>query len=163
MQLKDKNFKPASRFTITRSRYRFDASMMMLRRHFNNHPGLRRQLFFDASPQKGVEIFACREIVHTGDPREAQNRRLPLTTLGVGHFSAIDKAMALLHSLALEAGFDVISLRHACWSVRCMLPDAGAEHLVIDCPDIIEIFLAGAVPPSGMSDSHGTHLFPFAF
>ena len=61
MQLKDKNFKSASRFTITRSRYRSDAGMMMLRRHYNNHPGLRRQLFFDASPQKGVEIFMHAE------------------------------------------------------------------------------------------------------
>ena len=61
MQLKDKNFKSASRFTITRRRNRIEAAVMMLRRHYNNHPGLRRQLFFDASPLKGVEIFMHAE------------------------------------------------------------------------------------------------------
>ena len=163
MQLKDKQIKPAGRVTLTRSRYRFDAAVMMLRRHYNNHPGLRRQLLFDASPQKGVEIFACTEIVHTGNPNDAQNRRLPLTTLGVGHFSAIDKAMALLHSLGLEAGFNHTYLRHACCAVRCMLPDAGADHLITEFPDITNIFLAGALPPSDLSDLHGTHVLPFPF
>ena len=92
----------------------------------------------------------------------AQNRILPLTTLGVGHYAAIDKAMALRHAIALETGFDRNGLARHCDSVRVTLPDSGTEHLINDVPDIIDIFLAGQCNPGEVNKLGGTILFKYS-
>jgi hypothetical protein len=81
-----------SRFVLARARVQLDAVMMLARREANARAGIFRQLMFDASPRKGIELFACREIVTVrGDVRGSQTRTLPSTSLEVGHFSLEDK------------------------------------------------------------------------
>ena len=135
---------------------------MLLRREYNADPLVRRQLFFDASPQGGTEIFAVRGFVHRSRSEEGRNRILPIVTLGVGHFSAIDKAMCLLSSAAPEVGFSEKALVAWGESVRCTLPDAGTERLLNDCPNIIKSFLGGTVPDDKGAYA-GTHVFPYSF
>lgn len=148
-QIKEDGFEAPSRFSITRFRIRFDITCMLLRRSFNNEarpPGsmILRQLLFDASPVKGTELFAIREVVSfRGQQVLSRKRTLPLVTLAVGHYSGLDKAMALLHSIALECGFTYHAIRFFCDRVLICLPDSGTEHLLIDYPDLIPAFLAG--------------------
>ena len=86
---------------------------MLLRQALNKEGGWMRQLWYDASPQKGIELFAVREFVHkNGDMAAAMFRTLPLCTLGVGRFTAADKAVAVLHSIAMESGFRKIYINH---------------------------------------------------
>ena len=74
-----------------------DCAAMLVRREEDRQKGIHRQLMFDSSPRKGVGLFAVRELVTVrGDVANTINRKLPITSLGVGRFSAEDKAIALL-------------------------------------------------------------------
>eukprot|EP00959_Pyramimonas_sp_CCMP1952_P339238 7104879-Pyramimonas_sp.AAC.1 len=80
--------------------------MMLLGQALNAAGDWRRQLWRDASPQKGIELFSVREFAHQrADVTRAQFRTLPVCTPGVGHFTASDKAVAVLHCIGLESGF----------------------------------------------------------
>ena len=156
-------WKPPSRSVLYEARSRFDMSCCVMRRIFNAGPGITRQLMFDASPQKGIEIFAVKELViKDNDIRTAVKRSFVITSLGVGHFGTVDKAMRLLHSVAMENGFDKRSLQKFCSEVRVTLPDSGAEHIINDAPNIIDCFLRGDVSPLDLEGLKGTFLFPLS-
>ena len=136
---------------------------MMIRRGFNRRPGLHRQLMYDPSPRKGVEIFACREpVTQKGNLRACVNRKLPMTSLGVGHFSLADKIMALLHSLLLEVYPSREDIDYHMRTVRIVLPDSGGERLIVDGPDLTEVARTGRREQADIDACRGTYLFPLA-
>ena len=93
-------FKAPSCFASVRSRLRLDITMMVCRRRNNMDKGWRRQLFFDSSPQKGVELFAVRQFAHlNADVAGGANRIVFLTTLGIGNlFQKIKRSASLTAS-----------------------------------------------------------------
>ena len=98
------SFGSPSRFVLPKVRFTLDCACILMR-HCENTGLLHKQLFFDASPQHGVELFCVREFTYpVGCPEEGKNPIMPVTTLGQGKFKAIDKAMSLLHSITLEVG-----------------------------------------------------------
>ena len=113
---------------------------MLQRQEVNKDPAIRRQLFYDASQQHYLELFVVREFVHTGTAAGGLNRILPLTSLGVGHFTSVDKALALLHSISLESGRHRPSMQRYVDSARVQAIDGGAESWINDVPDLIDIF-----------------------
>ena len=160
--LETSGFKAPSKQSMDRARSRLDCVSMVMRRSVNEIPTLRRQLMFDASPQKGIELFGVREYVVNGSNwAEARNRICPLVTLGVGKFKAHDKAMALLHSIALESGHTENALRRWVDGVRISLPDGGTEHHCNDAPDIIKAFLKGGLTDEELGELEGTFLFKY--
>ena len=160
--LRKRRFKEPSRQTLSDGRVRFDSACMLLRMQYNAQPNLRRQLFFDASRQPDVEVFAVKEIVHCGDGK-GECRTLPLTSLGVGHYSVEDKAMTLLHSIACESGRCKKMIKHVMDTVRCTMPDGGAESTINDVPDITDMFLRGNIDAAELGELRGTWLFPKSF
>ena len=127
LKFKAKRFQTPSRWTLKKTRMRLDCACMLQRQEVNKDPAIRRQLFYDASQQHYLELFVVREFVHTGTAAGGLNRILPLTSLGVGHFTAIDKALALLHSISLESGRRRPSMQRHVDSVRVQAIDGGAE------------------------------------
>ena len=114
---------------------------MLQRQEVNKDPAIRRQLFYDASQQHYLELFVVREFVHTGTAAGGLNRILPLTSMGVGHFTAIDKALALLHSISLETGRRRIPVQQHADSFRAQPIYGGAGSWIYDVPDVIDILL----------------------
>ena len=106
-------------------------------------------------------MFGCREfMVPDGDTALAVNRILPLVSLGLGHFSAVDKSMAFLHAISLEQGLSKRLIQDYCDQVRIQLPDSGAEHIITDVVDVIDCFLDGDLSPARLAKLSGTYLFP---
>jgi predicted short-subunit dehydrogenase-like oxidoreductase (DUF2520 family) len=162
-ELRLTGLKSPSRFVLARARVQLDAVLMLARREANARAGVHRQLMFDASPRKGIELFACREIVTVrGDVRGSPTRTLPSTSLGVGHFSLEDEALALAHSLLLETGFSYVKARHVCNSVRVALLDSGVERLGNDVLDVIQLALDGNCRPERLAALSGTYMFPLS-
>ena len=77
-------------------------------------------------------------------------------------YSAADKAMALLHSIALEAGRTEKALRSWVDSVRVALPDGGAEHICVDAPDVVPYFLSQPAPDAAVEIEIDSYLFKYA-
>lgn len=78
-ELEADGFRVPQRNLLQRSRIRFDVVAMLARRHYNQTvPNISRQLMFDASPIKGVEIFSFRErVIVNGDVESSVTRRMP--------------------------------------------------------------------------------------
>ena len=99
-----------SRQTLQRARPRLDVSAMLVNRwHFAQDTRFFfRYIAYDASPQKGTELFASVErlIFVDGEWRHpvVQERRLPLVTLGHGRFSLPDTLQAHVHPTWLDYG-----------------------------------------------------------
>ena len=161
----DKNrCKVPNRFALSRARLRLDAVAMLMRRVANREDGWRRQLFYDASPQKNIELFAIREWCHQhGDVKGGTYRRLPLTTLGLGHFHQEDKALCVIHSTAMETGLETGSIRHFNYSVRVNSPDSGHERAAVDFLDFVLEYLAGPDGEPLEEEADRTFLYPYAF
>ena len=56
-QINNSEFKAPSGWMLERGRCRFDVACMLCRRDTNRVVSMRRQLLFDASPQKGIEYL----------------------------------------------------------------------------------------------------------
>ena len=118
---------------------------------------------FDSSPVAGVELFAVREFVYADRAvGSGRDRCLPLGTLGLGHFGGVDKAAALLHSISLEVGIQKEGMQQFLDSVRITLPDSGAEHLINDVVDMLDICLAGEVAEASIEGLRGSYLFKYS-
>ena len=107
---------------------------------------LSRQLMFDASPVKGVEIFSFRErVIVRGQIEASKSRKMALVTVAVGHFVVEDKCMALRHDIFLEGGPTASDMRQWSSVVRVTLPDSGTERLLNDAPDVYDEYLVGTL------------------
>lgn len=109
------------------ARARLDITMMLCRRQHNavlvGQAFVVRAIRFDASPQKGIELFASREDVWSGLDFVSVDRHLPFSVLGCGFLSAFDKAMTFLWQVFLEVGADVYAIRAY---LRQVLPESHA-------------------------------------
>ena len=99
-----------------------------------------RYLAYDASPQRGIELFATVERVVTvdacGNTVLVRERRLPLVTLGHGRASLSDKIQAHVYQTWLEYGSRLKHLRRANVVVRQCLSDMGTELGLVDAADV---------------------------
>ena len=102
-----------SRAAMQRARIRLDAGAMLCHRWlWSRVRGVAfRYLAYDASPQRGVEVFATVERAvtllsndNTGPVFAVCQRRLPLVTLGQGRTTLGDKLLAHVHQTMLEHG-----------------------------------------------------------
>ena len=99
-----------------------------------------RYIAYDASPQRGVEIFADVErIIYVdafGANAAVRDRRLPLATLGHGRCSLLDKVQAHIHQTWLDYGPTMRSLTRANRAARQCLADQGTEFGIADVADV---------------------------
>lgn len=104
----------------------------------------------DASPQGGLELF-CGIVVTiiNGDPASRHVATLPITTLGYGRTSGVDKAMGLLWALWLKYGPDVRAMEFLLANVRGFLCDFGVEHIIGDMRDIFPAFMSWVTATKG--------------
>ena len=148
------------------------ASMLARRAWYKKHGPTFRYLAFDASPQKGHEIFVTVERVVLRDdvaafgaspPRPAvQERLLPVVVLGSGRMSLADKAQAHVHQVWLDYGPSVDSVRLANADVRQCLSDMGTEFGISEVRDLVpECVGQHSHHQSGELVDRG-HLYPFA-
>ena len=121
------------RTKLHRARVPLDVTAMLLNRweFARETRQIFRYIAYDASPQRGVELFATVERVLTvdecGNTALVRERRLPLVTLGHGRASLCDKIQAHVHQTWLEYGPRLTTLRRANVSVRQRLSDMGTE------------------------------------
>lgn len=133
-----------SRWSLARARVHLDIASMLLarRRHRSPRHSVARYLVYDASPKNGLEIFAVKEMcVADHNLAEASWRHLPLSTLGSGHASAVDKVACIMHAIFLVSGPRESDMRRWARQVRWCLGDCGAELLAADTPDLISEFM----------------------
>ena len=144
--------------SIRRGRARLDLAACALERRRNHalldaSPGAARYLQADASPQGGVDAFCARvDIMPGGDPGTLTGR-LPFVTLGHGHASFVDKAMALLQMVFLAAGPGEKTVREYLLSIRGITIDFGVESGLADVQDCLTEFLAAATVAKGGSST----------
>ena len=155
-----------SRATLTRGRVRLDVAAMLCRRwHWAREARqVFRYLAYDASPQKGVEIFATVERVLTvlsndrfSATSAVDERRLPLVTLGHGRTSLEDKVQAHIHQVWLEYGPGQDTLQRANSAVRQCLSDMGTEFGLADVVDVTPLCTR-----TGDGDGMNSCLYPLA-
>jgi hypothetical protein len=131
-----------SRTTLHRARVRLDVAAMLFHRwqFAQDKRQLFRYIAYDASPQRGVEIFVVVErIIHVdacGANAAVRNRRLPLVTLGHGRCSLLDKVQAHIHQTWLDYGPTMCSLTRANSVARQCLSDQGTEFAIADVSDV---------------------------
>ncbi len=147
--LQDDAFEHPSHSTLLRAKARLDVCAMLAQREWYRSVGeCFRYVAFDASPQRGVEVFNSVERVvplsalQNSTAEEVQEehlrlRRLPLVCLGQGKAALEDKTQAHLHQTTLEYGSSIASLRRALSSVRQCLSDMGTEFGIADAGDIL--------------------------
>ena len=72
-------------------------------------------------------------------PRIAQQRILPVTCLGYGKSSLLDKLLCYVHTILLESGGDAQQM----WKYRCAIrgycSDQGLERAIADSPWILDV------------------------
>ena len=134
--------KGLQRGALRRSRPRLDIAAMLWHRMTNplRRGAAFRYVTFDASSQRGVEIFASSERICTFDTEffvTCQRRRLPLVVLGHGRVSLGDKLQAFVHQTWLEYGPFVKSVHVANAAVRQCLSDSGTEFGLCDARDVV--------------------------
>lgn len=144
-----------SKQTLQRSKIQLDAAAMLAHRRWYTANGPSyRYIAYDASPQRGVELFVTVErvvlqtAVSSAPPGvwpAVHQRLLPLTTLGHGRMSVADKMHAHVHQAWLEYGPSVSDVRKANLDVRQCLSDMGAELNIVDSQDSLEQLLGEAV------------------
>ena len=140
---------------MRRARVRLDVAAMLFHgwRQFAQE---KRQLFlyiaYDASPQRGVEIFAAVERIYVDDGganAAVRNRRLPLATLVHGRCSLPVKVQAHTHQTWLDYGPTLCSLTRANRVARQCLSDQGTEFAIADVADVThECAYSGEAPRS---------------
>ncbi len=154
-----------SRYTLSKARVRFDvANMLQCRWWYRLNRPTFRYITYDASPQRGSEVFASAERIFTrADLRanahpQVNIRRLPMVYLGVGRTGAADKLQALMHQTWLEYGPGVDSVRAANADVRQCLSDMGAEAIIADSADVVDLMSLTSGPTR---EPAGGALVPF--
>ena len=155
-----------SRATLQRARVRLEVGARLCHRWLwtrERRPSIR-YLAYDASPQRGVEIFATVERVLTvlsndgrGPVSAVHERRLPLVTLGHRRTTLEDKVQAHVRQTWLEYGPRADTLLRANVVVRQCLSDMGTEVGLADVSDV-----AHACIRSGQRGRCGPWLYPFA-
>eukprot|EP00971_Amphidinium_carterae_P349685 6491153-Amphidinium_carterae.1 len=123
-----------------------------------------RQLNFDSSPKGGVELFGIREhVIENKDPSATTCLTWPLLTLGFGFSTAMDKTAALCHAMYLQAGPDLLQIRHLASSVYIVLTDQGVESSVVDARDCLKEVLGREIlEDSFEGEAQRPFLFPNA-
>ncbi len=147
--------------TVRRGRVILDAAAMLSQRAINAERKGIRYLGFDKSPQ-WVEVLCAREefLGDALDPTSREQRMLPIVALGHGHASTIHVTAALMHAVALEAGFEGRAVRRWLGQVRAVVTDHHAvESAIGRAPDLVDDFLAG---PESVMEGHSDYLFPLA-
>ena len=128
--------------TLHRARVRLDVAAMLFHRwqFAQDKRQLLRYIAYDASPQRGVEIFvAVERIIYVdafGANAAVRDRRLPLVTLGHGRCSLPDKVQAHIHQTWLDYGPTMSYLTRANSAVRQCLSDQGTEFAIADDADV---------------------------
>ena len=153
-----------NRKTLDRARVKFDAAVEMhFRKHNHAHQGkVWRWLTYDASPQ-GREVFAAMEFVtHDQNQQTSHQNKLPLVSLGQGHFAMVDKHMCLHHFIFLRAGPSQSGMVHYMRSVRGCISDLGQEVGLADAPNFMDAYLRGSACADDAAKAKGTFLFPYA-
>ena len=161
-----------SKWSMQRSRVQLDVASMLMHRDWYKRCGPTfRYLAYDASPQHGLEVFACGErVVRRSDVQpwddgkpDVSIRCLPLTTLGVGRMGTADKTQALAHQIWLEYGPAEDTMRQANADVRQCLSDMGVEVHLADVQDVLTacIGLKQGKGSVASAKPHG-HMFPYA-
>ena len=85
------------------------------------------------------------------------SRRFVPVALAHGHTRAVDKAMVALHSIGLDYGPSMRSMRRVLGSVRAIPADFGPESLFANSKDLLPFFFGATMQPSDPE-----HTFPFA-
>ena len=113
-----------SNSTLKRARVQLDVAAMLARRKWYADEGpTYRYLSYDASPQRGVEVFvtvervvtraAVRRVANGQWPATMESRLLPLAMLGSARMGVADKTHAHVHQVWLEYGPSVSGVRAA--------------------------------------------------
>jgi len=139
-----------SRWTLARKRVSLDMAMMLWRRSWAACAGpVCRYVAFDASPQRGREIFATVERVvklediaawvnsPDGQLPPAEDRRLPLCTLGALRMGLAEKLQTHVQQVWLEYGPGLEEVRATTAAARQCLSDQGTELAIADAPDLL--------------------------
>ena len=144
-RLEASGFETPSRFALAKGRINLDLAAMCCRRDQHQRPHTCwRQLNFDSSPQGGMELLAVTEFTTYNSAVEtSESHKLPIQSLGFGYGSVVDKAEALVHSIALECGAELEMLRSYTSSVYVILTDPGVEQHIGELPDVTAAFAAG--------------------
>ena len=134
--------------TLRRARVHLDAAAMLWTRSrtaSRKDTASFRYLSFDASPQRGWEMFGSVERLVTleqllSEKPEVTARRLPLTVLNASKQKLQDKVMAHIHQVTLMCGRDIKVLRKVNREVRQCITDMGVELGIGDFPDVLPEF-----------------------
>ena len=153
---------------LRRSRPRFDVAMLLAYQERFSREGADRDkvtyfLWLGASPQwRGRELLAGsideRRELPSGLRRE--RRMLPLLHVGGLLRTVEGKTYALLWMLVLQLGPRYHALRAFLSCVQSMTTDYGAEHKIIDGPDVLIPFLRSIGAALPLDCAPAEFLFP---
>jgi hypothetical protein len=140
--MRSRGLQPLARSATMRARVRTEcAAMLFYREKFGARSGTR-ELLLDSSDFLRRGVLAIREniLVFTSPDELAApsvtSRRFVPVALAHGHTSAVDKAMAALHSIWLDYGPSMRSMRRVLGSVRAIPTDFGPESLFANSKEL---------------------------